>query len=142
MMLLITNSPCAQKCAAALQKATSEQVKVVSNTDAAITAMRHAEYTAVVFDQNLAESSSSGLETVTRHSAMAVPVEVNLGISSMERIEREVKTALRRRESERLMAMKEASAALRSELKSAVTGILLSSELALSVPALPPAAEV
>jgi len=142
MIMLITPSPCADKCAAALHKATGQQIKRFSSAHAAIAALRQAEYSAVVLDETLTDSDPFAAETVLGHAGTALPVQVNLAIHSMERVEREVKTALRRREAEHLSAMKAASAALRSELKSAITGILLSSELALTVPALPPAAEL
>lgn len=142
MIILITQSPCGPDCAAALHKATSEEVKLVTTTHSAIAALRSSEYAAAVVDQNIIDSDPLAMQTVLQHTGTAVAVQVNLAINSMERVLAEVKAALRRRETERLVAMKAASAALRSELKGAVTGILLSSELALSVPSLPPAAEV
>ncbi len=125
-----------------MQKATGEQVQLATTTHAALSALRSGEYSAVVVDQNIIDSDPATMHSVLQHSGTAVSVQVNLAISSMERVTKEVKAALRRREIERLAAMKAAAASLRSELKGAVTGILLSSELALSVPALPPAAEI
>ncbi|MBV9086659.1 MAG: hypothetical protein JOY79_04185 [Acidobacteriaceae bacterium] len=54
---------------------------------------------------------------------------------------RDVRAALRRHEKQYAVAQHAAETALRSELNEALTGILLSSQLALSVPALPPPAE-
>jgi hypothetical protein len=53
---------------------------------------------------------------------------------------REVKTALRRREREEQVARQAAERALSNELKESVTAMLLSCELALQVPGVPPAA--
>ena len=53
---------------------------------------------------------------------------------------REVQAAQRRRNAERLTATRAVFSELRNELGNAVTGILISSELALAVPSLPVAA--
>jgi hypothetical protein len=68
---------------------------------------------------------------------MAVPVYVTLAISSAQRVVRDVKTTLRRHEESRLIAIRAAESLLRTELRGAVTGILLSTELALRAPDLP-----
>jgi hypothetical protein len=65
------------------------------------------------------------------------PVFVNFAISGADRLVRDVLAALSRREKESVLATKAAETELRSELNGAVTGILLSSELALALPSLP-----
>jgi len=54
---------------------------------------------------------------------------------------RDVRSALQRRQGERLRAVREAEANLRSQLTEALTGILLSSQLTMEVPAVPAAAQ-
>jgi hypothetical protein len=72
---------------------------------------------------------------------MAVPVYVNLALSNSARVVREVRLALRRHDAARTIAMRAAESLLRSELRGAVTGILLSTELVLDSQELPFEAE-
>ena len=73
---------------------------------------------------------------------MATPLYINLAISGIERVIRELRTALHRRKKEMLIARQGAEQKLRNELKDTVTALLLSCEMALQVPTLPTAAEV
>jgi len=57
---------------------------------------------------------------------------------SSGRVVREVQVALRRAEREKRMALRTVERDLRNQLRSEVTGILLTSELALRNPATPP----
>jgi hypothetical protein len=66
-----------------------------------------------------------------------VPVYVNLSISNSDRVMREVRQALRRHGEARLIAIRAAESLLRCEIRDAITGILLSTELALKTPELP-----
>jgi hypothetical protein len=70
-----------------------------------------------------------------------MPVFVNFAICGVDRVVRDVRSALQRRDEERARAVREAEAHLRSELTEALTGILLSSQLALEAPALPAAVQ-
>ena len=68
---------------------------------------------------------------------MAVPVYVNLAISNAERIARELRLAMRRNRESRIIAIRAAEQQLRSEIRDAVTGILLSTQLAMRTPEMP-----
>jgi hypothetical protein len=81
-------------------------------------------------------------EQTLQHLGSAVPVYVNCAISGVERVVREVRTVLSRRQREEQAARYAAEQAMWSELKESVTGILLSCDLALSTPGVPaPTAE-
>src|SRR5271155_4767444 len=67
----------------------------------------------------------------------AVPVYSNFAIHGIERVSRELRSALHRRNRELQAARREAEQTLRSELKDTITALLLSCELALDVPNLP-----
>ncbi|HUS20008.1 MAG TPA: hypothetical protein VMZ25_10195, partial [Terriglobales bacterium] len=95
------------------------------------------EFTAVVLDQALVDRSAGSMDMMWKRAGGAIVVTVSFGISGADRVVREVQAALRRREKERASARTAAVAGLRSELTGAVTGILLSSELALAQPELP-----
>jgi hypothetical protein len=102
--------------------------------------LRSEWYTAVVLDQYLLETEPHEVETVLEHLGTAIAMQVNLAISGMERLVREVRTAMQRRRSDEVRARHAAIARLASELNGTVTALLLSTELALETPALPPAA--
>ncbi len=141
MILLITPSARAQECAAALEAAVHEPVQLASNLRQATGILREQEFTAVVMDQVLLDAEPDESEALLEHIGTAMPVHVNLAISGIERLSREVRAALCRRKREVRVARQGAEQALRSELKGAVTALLLSCEMALKVPDLPGGAE-
>ena len=79
-------------------------------------------------------------ETAFEQLGTAILVQVNLAISGMERLVREVRAALQRRQREEPRARQAAVGRLHSELNGTVTALLLSSELALGTSGLPAAA--
>lgn len=141
MILLVTSSPRAQQCVADIEKTTGERAQACPSLKSAAKALRCQECSAVVLDQVLLDADPAAADVVLSEADMAIPVFVNLAITSSERLLADVRAALRRREKERVMATREAESLLRSQLSEALTGILLSSQLALAVPALPAAAQ-
>ena len=137
MMLLITSSNRASEFSLALEQALGEEVEIADTTKRALAQLRNGEYSAVVLDEAFVETEAEAIDMLLHHSGMAVPVYVNIAISGPNRIVREVKVALRRHEESRLIAMRAAESLLRTELRGAVTGILLSTELALRAPEMP-----
>lgn len=131
MILLVTPSERASECAAALHEATSEEVVVAESLVRATTMLRAESYLAVVLDQYLLETEPQEAETALEHLGTAIPVQVNLAISGMERLVREVRAAVQRRRHEEVIARQAALGRLHSELNSTITALLLSSELAL-----------
>jgi CheY-like chemotaxis protein len=142
MIMLITSSPAGRKCSEVLEQGTGKKVQVVTDLAAAANCLRAYEFSVIVLDQALVDADATEVTSLLHHSGAAIPVYVNLAISGAERLLLEVKAAFRRRAAERTAAMKAASCELRDDLRGAVTGILLSSELALAVPALPAAAQL
>ncbi len=141
MILLITASTRAQECAAAIERAVNERTEVCRKLSQAARHLRSTECSAVVIDQNLMETDLAATDVVLKEAEAAIPVFVNFAICGVDRVVRDVRSALQRREEERARAVREAQAHLRSELTEALTGILLSSQLALEVPALPAAVQ-
>jgi len=141
MILLITSSARAQECAAALERATSERTQVCPKLSLAARILRSTDCTALVIDQNLAEADPAATDVVLKEAETAIPVFINFAICGLDRVVRDVRAALQRRQEERIRAIREAEANLRSQLTEALTGILLSSQLAMEVPAVPPAAQ-
>jgi DNA-binding NtrC family response regulator len=141
MILVIGPSSGAEKCATALAGALGQQVDTANAVQPAVALARTKEYTAVVMDQQMLDREASGVEALFRHSGRAVPVLVNMAISSADRVLREVRSALQRRDREQAAALDAAARTLRTELKGDITGILLSSQLALNDPGLPATAQ-
>jgi hypothetical protein len=141
MILIITTSPRAGECAAAIERATGESAHTASNFRRALRLLRLQEYDAIVVDQCQPEAESEAGELLPALSGAAVLIFMNLAISGVDRVVRDVRAALHRRDQEQRVAMQAAERTLSSEIKDALTGILLSSQLALSEPALPPGAE-
>lgn len=141
MILLITPSPQAQRCAAVVQNATGEATQFVESLRRASKLLRSGEYSALVIDQHVAECDPEGTEVLLQHAGTAVPVYISLAISSSERVVRQLKQALQRSHKEREAARRQAELALRNELKDSLTALLLSCQLALAIPQLPSAAQ-
>jgi hypothetical protein len=141
MILLITSLAKAQDCAKALQEVTAEPVQVAATLREAVEQLRANDFSAVVIDQLLQDAEPEDADTILKHMGTAVPVYSNFAISGIERVSRELRSALHRRKRELLIARQEAEQTLRSELKDTITALLLSCEMALDVPDLPLFAE-
>jgi hypothetical protein len=141
MILLITSLAKAQECANALQEVAAEPVQVAATLPEAVALLQAHEFSAVVLDQVLLDAQPDEVETVLKHMGTAVPVFSNFAICGTERVARELRSALRRRNRESLVARQQAERALRSELKDTITALLMSCEMALDVPNLPLFAE-
>lgn len=143
MILLVTASARASDCAAALHEAMGEEIVVAESLSRAATHLRTKCCLAVVLDQLVLEAGPNDrndAETAFEQLGTATLVQVNLAISGMERLVREVRAALQRRQREELRARYAAVGRLHSELNDTVTALLLSSELALGTSGLPAAA--
>jgi|ERR1700676_849522 hypothetical protein len=141
MILLITALVRAQDCAKALQEVAAEPVQVAANLREAVAQLQAHEFSAVVLDQLLLDAEPDEVETIFKHMGTAVPVYSNFAVSGIERVSRELRSAVHRRKRELLMARQEAEQDLRSQLRGTITALLLSCEMALGVPNLPLLAE-
>lgn len=131
MILLVTTSSRAKECAAALEQGTGHKTHVASSVPQAVSKLQAADYEGLAIDQSVLESDFRAFDTLLNRCGIAMPLHVNLALHSTERVVREVQAALRRGEKEKLVATRAAGQLLRNQLRSEVTGILLSSELAL-----------
>ena len=137
MILLVTASNRRLECGRNLEHVTGEAVEVCDAVRKATALLRNNEYSAVVLDDPMAETEGDALEDLLNNLGLAVPLYVNLAVSNAERIARDLRLALRRNRESRLIAIRAAESQLRSEIRDAVTGILLSAELAMRVPEVP-----
>jgi hypothetical protein len=140
VILLVTSCSRSSECAAALQRELGQPTEIAGSLRQALQQSRRRAFAALVVDEILADADRKSAELLYGEAGQAVPVTLNLAISGSERVVREVRSALRRRQSEWRLAQQAAAQQLRSEFTDAVTGILLSSQMALENPELPPAA--
>lgn len=141
MILLITNSAIGPECARSLSSAAHAKTELAADVQAALNHLRENEYSAIVIDDAV-NVSPSQLDVLFKHLGAAVPVFVNLAISRKDRVVRDVMTALKRLEQEKELARRAVEWELRSQLRGDLTGILLSAQQALDLPALPGAAAI
>lgn len=132
--LIITGISGAEHCAASLSKQLGLPVEVAPSRREGMAALRRREYTIVVIDEPVAEASPEGAEMLWKQAGLAIPLQINFAISGTNRLIREVRAALQRREMEQQLAMRAATSAIESELRDTVTGLLLHSQLALAEP--------
>lgn len=141
-ILMVTGIEGAQNCASVVGQALDARVEVASGRKAALAALRAAEFDAVVLDETLAECDPAAAEAIWSRAGLAIPLQINFALSGAARLIREIRAALRRRQREQMLARRAAAAAIETELKSTVAGLLLQSELALSGAGVPaPVAE-
>jgi len=128
--LIITGISGAEHCAASLSKQLGLPVEVAPSRREGMAALRRREYTIVVIDEPVAEASPEGAELLWKQAGLAIPLQINFAISGTNRLIREVRAALQRRELEQQFA----TTAIENELRDTVTGLLLHSQLALAEP--------
>jgi hypothetical protein len=137
MILLTTPSARGQQCADSLQVATGEETHWAQTPQEAATRLREQTYTAAVIDQFLLETEPQEGEQMIEHLGTAFPVYINFAVTGMERLVREVRSALHRRKREESVARRAVAAQMRSGMCETLTALLLSCELVLAVPGVP-----
>ncbi len=138
--MVVTPNLRADECAEALRHATQEEIVLAESVRQAATLLRAETYLVVVLDQYLLETEPEEAEKVMQHLGVAIPIHVNLAITGVERLAREVRAAVQRRRREEVAARRAAATTLHSELNGTVTALLLSCELALGASGLSSAA--
>jgi len=142
MILLITPSERGQQCADSLNAATGRETHWARNLQEAATRLREQTYSAAVIDQFLLETEPEESDQMIEHLGTAFPVYLNFAVTGMERLVREVRSALHRRKREESAARRAVVEQMRCEMRETLTAMLLSCELAMSVPDIPdPASE-
>jgi hypothetical protein len=128
---MVTGIEGARNCAEVLGAQLGMEVEVADGRRAALSALKRREFLVVVVDETLAECDPAAAEALWAHSGLAIPLQINFALSGAARLAREIRAALSRRERERALASRAATAAIETELKSTVAGLLLHSQLAL-----------
>ncbi len=131
-ILIVTGMEGAQNCASAISRLLEMECEVAQGRKAALSALNRNEYAAIVVDEAIIDLDQAGSELIWENAGLAIPVQANFALSGVERLAREIRMALNRRERERALAHSAAAAAIESELKSTVAGLLLHSQIALA----------
>jgi DNA-binding NtrC family response regulator len=141
-ILIVTGVEGARNCTAALSAQLEMEVEVAEGRKPALAALRRRQFAVVVVDETMAECDPAAAQAVWEHAAMAIPLQINFALAGATRLIREIRAALHRREREQTLAHRAATAAIETELKTTVAGLLLQSQLALSDAEIPsPVAE-
>jgi DNA-binding NtrC family response regulator len=136
-ILMVTGIEGARKCAAAVGTQLDMEVEVAENRRAALAALRRREFEVVVVDETIAECDPAAAEAIWAKAGLAIPLQISFALCGAARIIREIKAAQHRRQREQAMASRAAAAAIETELKTTIAGLLLNSELALIGGAVP-----
>lgn len=105
--------------------------------------LQQKSFTLVVIEEAVALENEATLESLYELAAEAFVLEVNFGIASAPRIVRQLRAAMKRRNTDHKKARHAAMLSLQRELSGSVSGLLLESQLALRTegPAVAPALE-
>jgi hypothetical protein len=131
-VLIVTGIEGALNCAGVVSAQLGMEVEVAEGRKAALAALRRREFATVVVDETMAECDPAAAEAIWEHSGLAIPLQISFALSGAARLTREIRAALHRREREQTLARRAAAAAIETELKTTVAGLLLHSQLALS----------
>jgi len=131
-ILLVTGIEGARNCADVVARQLEMEVEVAEGRKAALALLRLREFAAVVVDETVAACDPAAAEAIWDRAGLAIPLQINFALSGAARLIREIRAALHRREREQTLARRAAAAAVESELKTTVAGLLLHSQLALS----------
>jgi DNA-binding NtrC family response regulator len=137
-ILIVTGIEGARNCATVVGAQLGMEVEVAEGRKAALAALRRREFLAVVVDETMTECDPAAAEAIWEHASLAIPLQINFALSGAARLVREVRAALHRREREQTLARRAAAAAIETELKTTLAGLLLHSQLALSGSEMPP----
>jgi hypothetical protein len=131
-ILIVTGIEGARNCAVAIGKQLAMEVEVAEGRKGALTALRKREFAAVVVDETLAECDPAGADAIWERAGLAIPLQINFALAGAARLVREIRAALHRREREQSLARRAAASAIETEVKTAIAGLLLHSQLAMA----------
>ncbi len=142
MILVITPSASGPQCCDSLHAATGQETYWAKTLQEASSRLREQTYSTAVIDQFLLETEPDDSDRMIEHLGNAFPVYVNFAVTGIDRLVREVRAAVHRRKREEGVARRAVAEQMHNEMGETLTAMLLSCELAMSVPNVPyPAVE-
>jgi hypothetical protein len=140
MILFITSQSRGPELAKLIYEATSQETHWAQSVQQAATRLRENAYSAAVIDQFVLETEPDESDQMIEHLGTAFPVYINFAVTGLDRLNREVRSALHRRRREEAAARRSVAEQMNSEMRETLTVMLLSCELAMSVPDVPSSA--
>lgn len=137
MILLISPQSRGPELAALIHAATSQETHWAQTVQEAATRLREHTYSAAIIDQFPLETEPDDSDDMIEHLGTAFPVYINFAVTGLDRLVREVRSALHRRNREEMAARRAVAEQMHSEMRETLTVMLLSCELAMSVPDVP-----
>jgi hypothetical protein len=131
-VLMVTGIDGARELAAATGAELGMQVDVAEGRRSALAALRSKDFRVVVVDDTIVECDPATADAIWERAGLAIPVQISFAVSGPSRLIREIRAALHRREREQKLARRAAAAAIETELKTTVAGLLLHSQLVLA----------
>jgi len=138
--MLVTPAQVVADCATRLQQALGEPVTIARGFSEALTQLRISAFSLVILDHNLLEAEPCASDAMWPHLESATVLEVNLGLTGVDRLIEEVQSARKRFEHNRAAARVSAAHYLQSEVNETLTALLLDCDLATQEQDLPSAA--
>ena len=96
MIMLVTTSPRARECAAAMEQATHQKTEIAASLARAVERLQSNDYDLLVLDESFNHTEIGGVNLLLSHAGPAMPVYVNLALHGTERVAREVQSGLAR----------------------------------------------
>ena len=130
-LLLIAPDPPASAVAQVLRRELEARVHIVPHGRPALTALRREDFQLIVLEENLAAAEPEATAALFAGAGTAPVLEINFGLCGVDRILRQVHSALRRRAEDEAKARSAVAHSLQNELNASLSGLLLESQLAL-----------
>ena len=137
MILLVTPAQSAPDCAHALDQAVGEAVTISRDFSEALTHVRTSAFSMVILDRNLLEAERLEASTLWAHMESTTVVELNLALTGVDRLIREVRSTRKCLVHNQAVARENARRMLHGEINQALTGLLLECDLAARIRGLP-----
>ena len=130
-LLLIAPETVAVPIAEALRTGLGAEVQILPHRRSALTTVRRKQFDLILIDEGITASDAATVEQMYQNAGSASLLEINLALSSAERIVRQTRAALARRSQEFAKVQAAAVSQLRGELNATLAGLLLEAQLAL-----------
>ncbi len=130
-ILLVAPEPPAATVAQALRRELDLRVHIAPGGRSALTALRREDFQLIVLEDNLAAAEPDAAAALFAGAGTAPVLEINFGLCGIDRILRQVRSALQRRLEDEAKARRAVAHSLQNELNASLAGLLLESQLAL-----------
>jgi hypothetical protein len=130
-LLLVAPALIAVPVAEALRSRLDMEVDQVTSTRAAMTCLRRKDYGVLLLEEGLTTADPEAAEILYKTAGGALLMEMNFVLTNTERIIRQVRYSLARREQDRSHARRAVVSQLTGELSTTLTGLWLETQLAL-----------